>query len=103
MSKNTSSKNEKDPELKSYGSKIYRLKCLQKSLKIVFLSALIGVFSIQLLQCVVWYWTYPTYVESEIVEQRESTFPVITICTDNGFKKDILEVTICHYIILTIF
>ena len=44
--------------------------------------------------CVMKYREHPTYISSEITDQREAEFPAITVCSpSNGYKLDILRVS----------
>ena len=46
----------------------------------------------QLIQCLIKYWEFPTYISSQIVGQGEADFPAITVCPQAGFKLDVLQV-----------
>ena len=44
--------------------------------------------------CVMKYREHPTYISSEITDQREAEFPAVTVCSpSNGYKLDILRVS----------
>ena len=47
---------------------------------------------LQVAQCLVKYSKGPTYISSKILDQKEATFPAMTICPENdGYKLDVLQ------------
>ena len=45
-----------------------------------------------MIQCLLKYCAFPTYISSHIVDQGEAHFPATTICPQGGFKLDVLKV-----------
>ena len=45
-----------------------------------------------MIQCLVKYYDFPTYISSQIVDQDGADFPAITVCPQGGFKLDVLRV-----------
>ena len=53
--------------------------------------------------CVMKYREHPTYISSEITDQREAEFPAVTVCSpSNGYKQDILRVSYIFELIILI-
>ena len=49
-------------------------------------------FIFQAVQCVVKFMRGPTYISSEIVDQKDAAFPAMTVCpVSNGYKEEVLE------------
>ena len=47
-----------------------------------------------MVQCLIKYWEFPTYISSRIVDQGEADFPAITVCPPTkGYKSDVLMVS----------
>lgn len=79
-----------------------RLESLKKWQKIGYnlvLFVLVTILLVQITQLMVKYNEAPTYVTTDIVEQREAAFPAITICPEGDkYKSDVLKVSryACH-------
>ena len=51
-------------------------------------------WTLKMVQCLIKYWEFPTYISSRIVDQGEADFPAITVCPPkNGLKLDVLRVS----------
>jgi hypothetical protein len=77
-------------------SKITRLKYVQILTYSIFFSISLLLLITETTQSVKIYLKGPTYTETLLHNQENTTFPVITVCPlDNGYKDDILKVRFC--------
>ena len=76
---------------KPYG-KVQWLKHVQVALYVIVLGVLVGFLFAQTYQCLRKYFSFPTYVETHIVDQQLASFMAITICAEIGIKQNILKV-----------
>ena len=81
--------------LKRY-SKVQILKRVQVLFFFGFLSVSVALLLTQTVQSINVFLEGPTYTETLLFDQKEATFPEITICPLNPFKEDILTVYICN-------
>ena len=76
-------------------SKITVLKSVQLFTYFGFLSVSIILLISQTIQSIKVYLEGPTYTETLLYNQHQTTFPVITICPlENGYKEDRLKVIV---------
>ena len=68
------------------------LKHVQVALYVIVLGVLVGFLFAQTYQCLRKYFSFPTYVETHIVDQQLASFMAITICAEIGIKQNILKV-----------
>jgi len=67
------------------------LKLCQRTVFFVALFILVGIFLLQVYQCLEKFASEPTYVSTHIVNQEKAQFPAITICPiSKGYKEDVL-------------
>ena len=77
--------------LKRY-SKVQILKRVQIFFFVGFLSVSVALLLTQTVQSINVFLDGPTYTETLLLDQKEATFPEITICPLNPFKPHILAV-----------
>ena len=77
--------------LKRY-SKVQILKRVQIFFFVGFLSVSVALLLTQTVQSINVFLDGPTYTETLLFDQKEATFPEITICPLNPFKPNILAV-----------
>ena len=77
-------------------SKITLLKYVQIFTYSIFFGISLLLLVTETIQSVKIYLKGPTYTETLLHSQENTTFPVITICPlENGYKDDILKVRLC--------
>lgn len=69
------------------------LKVLRKFTLGFALTALLVVLVVQTYQILAKYFSYPTFVSTKIVDQKEAEFPAATFCPiESSYKTDVLQV-----------
>ena len=80
------------------------LRILNRLAQSLAVLVLFIILLVQAFKCVEKYMREPTFVSTKIVEQRESEFPAVTICSmDNGYKEDVMAVSFFLFWIVRLF
>merc|ERR1719402_2064050 len=75
-------------KMKGPRKKLLVLKILKYSQRGILLLLCLGFFILQTVQCIRYYYKYPTYISSELVDQWDAVFPAFTVCADGASYDD---------------